>query len=99
MSSSPALFITAKPKTFRGYKVARSLSKIAKLSSTTKLGRVVDSPRPRLLKRQEQYTLKIFFDTPDDLVDFQRRALFQESLEKIGRYCKNTEQGLETLTL
>ena|SRR5690349_9520658 len=99
MSDSPALFITARPKVFRGHRVAKSLSQIAELSAETRLGRVVDRPNSSLLKRQKKCTLKIFFDSPDDLIDFQRRTIFKESLEDVARHCKNKEQGIETLNL
>lgn len=99
MSNPSALFISANPKFFRGHSVAKSLSQIADLSNETKLGRVVDRPHTSLLKRQKKCTLKIFFDTPDDLVDFQRRTIFKESLEEVAKHCKNKEQGIETLTL
>jgi hypothetical protein len=97
MSTSPALSITADPKIFRGHKVARSLRQIAQLSSTTKLGSVTDRPKYTPFKPQERCTLKIFFESTDDLVDFQRRTVFREHLNEVIKHCKN--EGIETVIL
>lgn len=97
MSNSPALSITAKPKIFRGHKVARSLKQIEQLSNTTRLGNVTDRPKYTLFKPQERCTLKIFFESADDLVDFQRRTVFKEHLSEVIKHCKN--EGIETVIL
>lgn len=97
MSTPPALSITAKPKAFRGHKVAKSLREIAQLSASAQLGNVIDKPKYIPFVPQKKCTLKIFFETADDLVDFQRRTIFKERLQEVVKHCKN--EAVETVTL
>jgi hypothetical protein len=97
MSNTPALSITAKPKIFRGHRVARSLRGIAQLSNSTKLGNVIDKPKYTPFRPQKKCTLKIFFESTDDLVDFQRRTIFKAHLQEVIKHCKN--ETVETVSL